>query len=264
MTAAPGSTALADWRCLDVSLTCRGRVPPRAHPRLLARLRGRLGQCLAGRIPPDWFAALFPEQGNTPPPFVLRLDGTATAPVLVVRLLGRAATLAEPVAEALVAALRDGLIVPGGLGPLLPAGPPPVACRPTLHCPDAPDALTLRFLTPVCLEPEAGFSAESFLAAAARRVRAMAAWQDAAMAPPEPPPYQVSGTVTLTPTVWMRMAHRQAGRRVPMAGYEGAVSLVGALSGLMPLLALAELCHVGRHAAFGMGRFEMVGSGVGD
>jgi hypothetical protein len=251
----------AAWRFSDVGLACRGRLPRAARPRLLARLRGRLGQHLHGRIAAADHAVLFPAHGRVPPPFVLRIDGPATAPVLVVRLFGRAGSFGGAFAEALEAAAGDGLIVPGGPAPLTSDARAAIVPGSRIPVRRAPETVNLRFLTPLCLDFSAGFALPSLLGGMVRRLGRLAAWQNRAEVPALPDISDVMARATLRPHTWMRIAHRQGGRRVPMEGYDGEVCLQGRLSGVMPLLDLAELCHAGRHAAFGMGRFDMVISG---
>lgn len=55
---------------------------------------------------------------------------------------------------------------------------------------------------------------------------------------------------------WERYSARQ-GQRVPMTGVTGRVTYEGDVATFWPWLALGELVHVGKGAAFGLGRYRM-------
>jgi hypothetical protein len=60
-------------------------------------------------------------------------------------------------------------------------------------------------------------------------------------------------------TEWARETRRSSrtGQRHWLEGFTGEASYEGALGSFMPLLRLGELLHVGKHASFGLGRFEV-------
>ncbi len=69
---------------------------------------------------------------------------------------------------------------------------------------------------------------------------------------------------------WSRFSTRQA-QRIPMAGLVGSVVYVGELERFWPLLVLAQVTHVGKQVAFGLGQIEVeafpwqrVGAGTTD
>lgn len=251
------STRLATWHFRDVRMHCHGRVSRIAQPRLLVRLRGRLGQCLHGHIPDVWFERLFPAGGDQPPPFVLRIDGYH-GPVLTVRLFGQAAVLADAVAEALHTVGREGLIVAGSVQPLLAAGPAMSVAGQTILPTFGADVARIRLATPLCLPMPQPFSAELLLQAIVRRITKLASWLEEISIPTTPARGTLTAIAMLQPCSWIRIAHRQHSRLVPMAGWRGEVQVSGQLDELAHLLAVAESCHIGRHASFGMGRLEIV------
>ncbi len=245
------------WDFCDISVPCLGVAVTQVRPTLLSRLRGRLGQQLFGQIPADRYAEMFPERGQRPPPFVVRIDGPPAAPMLIVRLFGRAAELCGVVGEALEAVTGQGLIVPGRMTPLIAVGEVSIVHHSHVPIRNDVNEIVLRFVTPTCLGHDQ-FVPNSFLYHVATRIDRLALWQDGQ--PPLSQPDQIDFLTnsTMERRSWTRIAHRQDGRQVPMEGYVGEMRLKGELATIMPFLSLCEVCHVGRHTTFGMGRSEIV------
>jgi hypothetical protein len=59
--------------------------------------------------------------------------------------------------------------------------------------------------------------------------------------------------------VWREETRRstRTGQRHPLGGFVGEAMYQGTLAQFLPMLRLAELLHIGKHATFGLGRVEV-------
>lgn len=245
---------------------------------LLGRLRGRLGEALARRLSPADHARLFPDSGHAASPILPRLESLNRRPVLCLRLIGRAALWAQPVADSLADLGPTPLLVPGAPAPLIAAGPVWLhsGSMADLLVPLPPVPFDLVLVTPLCLADDAPPGGPLLARSLRRRRTALADWlpetaemtavgvgmgPDAATAAdpaPLAPDCGHTPDLTLTaavhPVSWTRIAHRQQGREVPMRGWLGRLTIARMAADLAPALRLAEAVHLGRHGAFGLGR----------
>jgi hypothetical protein len=270
-------------------LWSRTRISVRlALPRDLAdfglgtRVRGALGHALlraaspeaiAGR-PCSWVPAcaldpLFverasPRGGPWPKPVVPRIIREGDTALVTLDLFGFAANWAEPVADALVAALRGGLRDRhGALCRLDPRErriedvPAPVPLPPAM-------AYALTFSTPLVLrQGEAPqLSAAALVMGLLTRLEGLARWHDLdLMLDWSAVRAMVNAMELATPGArlvrWNRASARQ-GREIPMAGWVGPILLTGEAELLGLLLVLGETAGAGGFTSAGHGQFRAI------
>lgn len=269
----------ARWFHQVVEVRCVGQARLVGDVRLPGWLRGAFGQALmrgaspaalADRPctfePPCALDAVFRSQGrlrrdvDLPPPFVIDVGTGGEDAVLRLTVFGFACDWIEAAADAFLAGIRS--VAPAGQGFAPTArrivtrnGVDPVPCS---------NRLMLEFRTPVDFRDPSGLAGDGrrLLMAMVRRVTALARYQDCAVEGAWGELARAAERVAPTaPSVrwvdWEQGSDRTHQRR-PMQGQVGRVVLEGPLGPFLGVLALAETCHVGSHAALGQGAFRLI------
>lgn len=260
-----------------------------ADPALPGKLRGGWGrQLLAGASapaaagqacpwdPPCAYDVLFRERPllkgmEMPKPFLFAAQAGGTDSThLRLTLFGFASDLLDIAADALVRALATGLDLPGGRR-AVDVAHRHLTSDDHLPLPPVPDAVGLRFYTPLCLRRGGATLTGAELLPAlvtslGNRVSALARWQDSELIADWPVLRDHAATLSvdvsgLKPIQWQRGSARQDHGPLPMGGLTGDLHLSGDLSPVWPLLCLGETCHAGSHTAQGLGRYALL---VGD
>lgn len=132
----------------------------------------------------------------------------------------------------------------------------------------APERLTLRFLTPTRIEkggkPQETVPFKGLVFQMLRRVLELAHFH----VPGAEPDWHFKPLLertedlhtTRSDLTWReleRYSSRQGGK-VPLSGFVGEMELEGDLGAFLPLLRTAEVVHVGKGTAFGLGRLEVL------
>lgn len=142
-----------------------------------------------------------------------------------------------------------------------------------LNVPPGPDALRVRFVSPLRLKRDddlcgpGEFAPRIFFVALARRVQLLAATLTDETMPFDWPSYlaAVDALEFQHSLRWQEM-HRWSNRQqagMKFGGLVGELQLRGDLAPLASMLAIGELVHVGKACAFGLGQFELDWGGTG-
>lgn len=258
-----------------------------SDPALPGKLRGGWGrQLLAGASapaaagqpcpwdPPCAYDVLFRERPllkgmEMPKPFLFAGQaGGSDIAWLRLTLFGFASDLLDIAADALVRALSVGLDLPGAGRQPVPVLHRQLLSDDSLSLPPVPDAVTLRFHTPLCLRRGGATLTGTDLLPAlvtslGNRISALARWQDTELladwaALRDHAAALSVDTGGLRPIQWQRGSARQDHGPLPMGGLIGDLPLSGDLAPLWPLLCLGETCHAGSHTAQGLGRYTLL------
>ncbi len=261
-----------------------------SDPALPGKLRGGWGrQLLAGASapaaagqpcpwdPPCAYDVLFRERPllkgmEMPKPFLFAGQaGGSDIALLRLTLVGFASDLLDIAADALVRALSIGLDLPGAGRQPVPVLHRQLLSDDSLSLPPVPDAVTMRFHTPLCLRRGGATLTGADLLPAlvtslGNRLSALARWQDSELladwaALRDHAAHLRVDTSGLTPVSWQRGSARQDHGPLPMGGLIGDLHLSGDLAPLWPLLCLGETSHAGSHTAQGLGRYALVTGG---
>ncbi len=265
------------WRRTMIRAVCHRPADLEEGPLLAERVRGAWGRSLmalaADGGPADAaFTALLHPRGlqvdgrDAVKPYVVRAEARADVVVVQLSLFGFAGRWAREAAAALEQALAGGIDLRQGGRHVVPL--PPLAMEAArseaVAVPDRADLAVLDFGTPVHLHRgrRMAGSADGLAAALARRVAALARWQDLDVTGLDVAVAQ-AGRLTyrqdaLYPVAWTRYSVRQPGRRIEMRGLAGRLVIEGNLAPLLPLLALGETCHAGLHCALGLGQYRLI------
>lgn len=296
LTTPRGALPLGDlpgvWFHAHVETLC---PPPRGwtvadlvdDPALPGRLRGAWGRQLlrtASRpaqndrpcpwSPPCAYDPLFRDRPalkglETPKPYVIAVTpGPDGLICLRLTLFGFATEWLEAAAEAWTLALRGGVGMPDGVQAVLEPLDRRITAHESLPAPPPPAAVTMRFTSPLCLRRGGSTHAEigSLFSSLGNRVSGMARWLDAQIAADwrglkDHAAGLAVDAAGLTPVFWRRYSGRQGDNPIRMEGMRGAVRIAGDLAPLWPLLLAGETCHVGSHAAQGLGRYVLEPAG---
>lgn len=252
-------------------------------PALPGRLRGAWGRQLLRTAsapaqqdrscswsPPCAYDPLFRERTalkglETPKPYVIAvIPGPDGLIALRLTLFGFATEWLEAAAEAWTLALRGGVGMPDGLQALLEPQDRRITTHESLPAPPPPAAVTMRFTAPLCLRRGGATHAEvgSLFTSLGNRVSGMARWLDAQIAADWRALKNHAAGLTIdaaamTPVSWRRYSGRQGDNPIRMEGLIGRMTVAGDLAPLWPLLLAGETCHVGSHAAQGLGRYVL-------
>ncbi|WP_282610834.1 CRISPR system precrRNA processing endoribonuclease RAMP protein Cas6 [Pelagibius sp. Alg239-R121] len=198
-----------------------------------------------------------------PPPFVIDVDFAATTLIVNLRIFGLAQPWAKEAASTLQAALMRGVS-----GKVTEPGLEILACDIARQSGEhvAPDATaaTLRFQTPVALIRN-GRLLEDFsglMSALGNRISGIARWHGLRIDADWSDVKAASRNLAfdgsrLERVQWTRGSKRQGGRVLIMEGWLGPLEISGDLKPFLQLLVLGEVCHVGSHAALGLGRYGL-------
>jgi len=253
------------------------------YPELSERLRGAVGAALHRQPQPvtatGWlrphardvfFAPLSQAAGEDESAKPLVVRGWVEGRHLIVdlRVFGWAIGWRDEAAAATLDALRGGIAIRNGRQAQRCAlEPEHVEHRRVafIDTPPHPSEGRLRFRSPVTVRHRgAGLGTPAaILRSALSRVERMARWQGCRL---------VVGTgwmeAALSPielaadhwrrVTWQRFTRNQRDTAVPMAGQMGDLILRGPLGDLATVLAMAETCNIGSHAALGMGWFDWI------
>lgn len=252
-------------------------------PALPGRLRGAWGRQLLRTAslpvqqgqpcpwsPPCVYDPLFRERPalrglETPKPYVIAVDpGPDGMVALRLTLFGFATDWLESAAEAWTLALRGGVGMPDGLQAALEPADRRIAVVEGLASPPAPAAVILRFVTPLSLRRGGVVHGEigSLFSSLGNRVSGMARWLDSEITADWRGLKALAAGLQidashLTRVRWQRWSGRQGEAPIPMEGLTGPVAVAGDLAPFWPLLLAGETCHVGSHAAQGLGRYML-------
>ncbi len=269
------------WRQTDVCAVCRRPPSFDSGPTLGGRIRGALGHALASvaaDLPvsaarrralwgwPSAFAALFAaewERGLVPPYAIFAGEEKGDIHIRV-SLFGFAAIWTTEVKTALAKALAGGIALSPEAAVRIPLRIESInveipSMTPILPAREA--LLLLHGLFEIRNDRAMASSARAFAASLVNRMAALARWQDmeiifdthdfdasAIKISYEPP----------MPLGWTRRSSAQRGRRIPMIGSHGRMTLKGRIEPLLPFLRVGELAQIGGRTTFGYGRFELV------
>ncbi len=199
-----------------------------------------------------------------PKPYVIFTERDAGDLLVSLRVFGRANIWFAAAIEGVCAGMRD--ILPWQKAARMAA--PAITDRRISRsvgigpAPARGTSLTIEFLSPVDVSGVRGPLGRSLVSRMLRRASGMARWHGLALAPDttrrltaclDALDFNESGLVAgryLSP-------NRHAQKRAHETR-EGLLRIHGDLSPLLPLLAIAERCHVGRAAVEGLGRFRLL------
>lgn len=276
------------WQAMVCDLLCEGASGLQHGPALPGRIRGALGQALLQGAspqarsgapcpwsPPCALDGLFRDQGRLTPglsiakPWLIETFAQEDPSLLAVRLtlFGAAADLWMPAAsEALVVGLRGGLTADRGRRIILEPVERRIAALPAPTMPAiTPTAVVMRFRTPVVQRRGdlAGLDAVSLLTGLGNRLSGLARWMGLGLTA-DWKALKTAATALQTDASdldavqWDRRSSRQKRGDIPMAGFQGDLSLSGPLAPLLPLLVLGAQTHAGSHAALGLGAYDLL------
>lgn len=271
------------WRCLALAVSAARPPDFDDGPDLAGRIRGAWGHALrdlaaaqqedaASRA--SAHAVLFGPHGRAaaglelPKPYVLNAAVAHGRLDIRLTLFGFALHWAVEAMEALALALRRGIALAPGSRIRVPIDPDAWSVRriETLPVPAAAGPLLLDFDTPLIVRRGAAMTLDggSLFMAMANRVNGLARWQDLRVEDDFRALKAHAGELAVSfdgqrPRRWVRHSSRQPGRAIPMAGLVGPVIVGGDIGPFLPLIALAETCHVGSHTSLGLGHFALAG-----
>lgn len=277
---APGALPL-HWRQTDICAVCRRPPSFDAGPTLGGRIRGALGHALAAvaaDLPPcaarrrtlwGWpsaFATLFAaewERGLVPP-YAISAEEVKGGIHIRVALFGFASMWTTEVKTALAKALVGGIALSPEAAVRVPLAMESLHIEIPSMSPILPAREALLFLHglfEIRNDRAMASSAHSFVASLVNRMAALARWQDMEIA------FGTHGFDTAgveisyepaLPMGWIRRSSSQHGRRIPMIGSHGRMTLKGRIEPLLPFLLVGELAQIGGRTTFGYGRYELV------
>lgn len=266
------------WTHDEAVVICRRPSDLEDHPDLALRIRGAFGRGLAICGPtvghrfdpfdrPSAYPAVF---GNELPgrarPFAIDADVVGDEVWVVLRLFGDAGFWIDQCGKALLRALEKGValrangrnrvgfeILDARIGRVAAALPPKNCSAATVTC-----------LTPVSVRSGRSMIAQpqTILYSTVSRVRGLEPWLGISITADWARLHRtcMGGTVTEDETIAYRQtrnSQRQRDRLIQMDGLLGHCTIVGNLSEMAPLLALADYVHIGSHAALGLGRVRV-------
>ena len=265
------------WSIVRIRFVCARPPLLQDHPDLSVRVRGAWGRKLAempspvrrGWSLPTPYEVLFSPidvtrgEDELPKPAILRASLEGEFLIVDLSVFGHAAVFADAAADALGAALREGISLLDGARrqrvsvTVLDAGESAIAL---VDWNRSADTATLRFRTPLCIRQRATtrISPESVLPAVWRRVRALAPWMGVRLTDPPAPTQQSSFSDEFLPVSWKRYSQRQGDMPIPMDGVVGSMTVRGGLHPHLPVLAMAETANIGSHAALGLGWYDLI------
>jgi len=271
------------WRCLVVTVSATRPADFDDGPDLAGRIRGAWGHalCALAAAPredaasrPAAHAVVFGPHGRVaagldlPKPYVLHAAVAHGRLDIRLTLFGFALAWAVEAMQALALALRRGIALAAGSRVRVPIDPDAWAVRrlESVPVPAAAGPLLLDFRTPLIVRRGAAMTLDggSLFMAMANRVNGLARWQDLRVEDDFRALKARAAGLEVSfdgqrPRRWVRHSSRQPGRAIPMAGLVGPVIVGGDVGPLLPLIALAETCHVGSHTSLGLGRFTLAG-----
>jgi hypothetical protein len=275
------------WSAATIEATVAGHGALADDLALMNRIRGALGRVLmqgasrdaiAGKPcswrPPCALDVLFREQARLgkhgiPKPWVLALDRRGFDLIVRITLVGFALEWAGAVAQALAAALQhnidwkghgtahevflpkphiDRLEVQGLNGVMLP--------RPRTSA-------TLDFVTPLDAAGDDPLDrSATVIGRLARRLDLLARWMDIQIDADWEKLSQVWNDLDFDAASLSRRAplDRQSGRerhKFKVELVQGSLGIAGNLEPIWPIIALGQMCHVGRKATAGLGRYAL-------
>ena len=271
------------WSFDLLRFTCARPSDMEDFPELSERLRGAFGAALhrqpqpvtaTGRLRPHARDILFAALGQSETgeghakPVVIRGWIERQHLIVELRLFGWAMAWRHEAATAMLDALQSGVALKGGRRALRCAVEPEHVEHRRVSFVDLPAGTSqarLRFRSPVGLRQRARTHGDprAILAAALPRIERMARWQACRLVvgggwwKERLDRLQVSGE-NWRRLSWDRFTRNQGGTAVPMSGFLGDLVVDGWLDDVALVLALAETCNVGSHAALGMGWFDAV------
>ena len=202
-----------------------------------------------------------------PKPYVIFTEADGADLLVSLRVFGRANIWFAAAIEGFCAGMRD--ILPWQKAARM--APPAIMARQVsisrgISAPPVSDnRLVIEFLSPVDVSGVRGPLGRSLVSRMLRRAAAMARWHGLALAP------ETTRRITAhLDTLGFDEGGLHAGRylspnrhaqRRSHATRAGLLCIAGDPAPLLPLLAIAERCHVGRAAVEGLGRFRLAGAG---
>jgi CRISPR-associated endoribonuclease Cas6 len=248
------------------------------HPDLPDRIRGALGRRLVGLSDGAGAAAhdaatlhgmMFGrrDDNETARPFVIHTDVKGERIKVVVRLFGAASNYWASLEAAIEAACMTGIALKQGGRQRLRFEILKRECcaAPSWEIPSAPARATLLFGTPVALREgrQTRPSLRGLPVNAARRLKALLAWQGAAFDFRHGDLARASrgllyGYDELFWARWSRRSSSTGADGMPLGGFMGALRVSGDIEAVWPLLCAGALTHVGSGAALGLGRYDLL------
>lgn len=265
--------AIATWRC-------PGKAALASDPSAPNKIRGAWGQVLMQSASPEVLAGqscpwsppcaldvFMGDHGGAgrglhfPKPYVLALDADGADLLVSLTVFGFATNWMEAGVEAMTAGLRRGLRFPGRVEILNPVERK-IVTHDGVRPPPPSEHAVLAFVTPLTIRSGAAVSGSlaALVPALGNRVSGLARWQDAEAVADWRALKRAAATLHINgdgagPTRWRRTA--RSGGAHALTGIVGPVGFSGDLTRVLPLLVLGQTCHVGSHAALGMGRYKL-------
>lgn len=278
-------TDLAEgWHMARIVVLCERAGDLARDVATVAKIRGGLGRRLhdaasqparAGKPcpwqPPCAWDLLFNDAGSLgpslaiPAPFVIALDRVGQDLAVSLTLFGIAADVAGEVAAALVESLRNGLDESGDRRrPLSPIARE-IGMAVGVPLPTHGGTLLLDFVTPLALRQGQEIHADpaSLILSLGNRVAGLALWQGARLAL-DASALKIEAERLAQLAEWSEARARHwhsgsqaQGRRMPLAGLVGQLTLPVASEDVTTLLALGAECHAGARTTKGQGRYRL-------
>lgn len=270
----------ASWSMRSVRFVCNRPELMQDYPDLSMRLRGAWGNKLSeigpierrGFSMPSPYEVLFAPLGKwaagleVPKPAVIRgwIEGDAL--IVELHLFGWADVYLDQAADALAAALEEGVSLGLGVRQRVPVGIIDAGEKAygLVEVPGKAGSAVLNFRTPVVVRNEGRLRQDpaAIFKSLLLRVSGMARWQGCDLRADWRELHErIEGlsfdALHLTETVWERHSIRGGDSAIPMHGLLGKLGVSGNLLPLLTFLALAETCNTGSHAALGLGWYEL-------
>lgn len=275
----------AAWRMARITVRCAGEGRLADHQGVGARIRGAWGHALAAGASPEalvggpcpWpapcaYDLFFNTHGHLtarlelPKPFVISLEAQGRDLVVMLTLFGIAADWAGEAADALVRALRGGLDMGRDRRAALDPVRRDIAVSQGLPLPEPDRGTVLAFQTPLVLRQDQTAHADpaSLITSLANRVSGLARWHGLCLDVPGPALAAEAAKLAAgarwdgpARQSWMRGSQVQ-GRRMPVQGISGRLSLPPASPLVSALVIMGEHCHAGGRTTSGMGRYVLL------
>ena len=199
-----------------------------------------------------------------PKPYVIFTRADAGDLLVSLRVFGRANLWFAAAVEGFCAGLREILPWQKAARMALPEilDRRVTICQGITTLPAAGSRLVIEFLSPVDVSGVRGAIGRSLVSRMVRRAAAMARWHGLALAP------EITRRITAHMDALVHDERELATRRYFSPNRhaqrrrhetcEGRLGIEGDIAPALPLLAIAERCHVGRAAVEGLGRFRLV------
>ncbi|MEQ8585025.1 MAG: hypothetical protein RLO01_13465 [Thalassobaculaceae bacterium] len=196
-----------------------------------------------------------------PKPFVIQLESDGPNLLVCLTLFGFANDWRAAAVEAMTAALREGVKIPGRMETLEPVGIA-MEAHAGLCLPPETGAAHLMFRTPVQLRSGTALhgSLAALVSSLGNRVSGLGRWQGVLVSADWRGIKQAAAGLDIEvraaqPAVWRRKARRGGDHALP--GLLLSLRISGDLTPVLPLLVIGQTCHAGSHAALGMGRYDL-------